>query len=103
MTENTTNNPEYSAEKDPLHPLGKGCSICGTSYDDEEWGVMGWIGILPVSFCPDCEAGIFNMVYSLTPLEAFLEIIEERIAEEKDAEKEAPKKEDSGAEPPLAD
>lgn len=78
MTENTTNNPEYSPEKDPLHPMGKGCSICGTSYDEEEWGVMGWIGILPVSFCGDCEAGIFNMVYALSPVEALEELIAEK-------------------------
>jgi len=86
MSEINANSPEYDALKDPLHPMGKGCSICGTSYDEEEWGVMGWIGILPVSFCPDCEAGVFNMVYALTPIEAMEEMIAEKKLEEADSE-----------------
>jgi hypothetical protein len=89
MTEDINKDAEYSAEKDPMHPLGKDCSICGTDYEDEEWGVMGWIGTLPLSLCPTCEAGVFNMVYSLTPVEVLQELIEEL-----SAEKEAPKKED---------
>jgi hypothetical protein len=81
MTDNITVNSEYDAFKDPLHPAGNPCSICGTEYEDDDWGVMGWVGILPISFCPTCEQGIFNMVYQLTPNERLVELIEEKLDE----------------------
>jgi hypothetical protein len=46
----------------PLTPYQKPCSICNLAYDDNEWGILGYIGILPVSFCPTCMNGIFDMV-----------------------------------------
>jgi hypothetical protein len=70
--------PAYDPSKDPMHPLGNPCSICGTEYKEEEWGVLGWIGTLPVSFCPDCDQGIFNMVYSLTDHEDLEEILRDK-------------------------
>ena len=77
--ESTT--PEIDPIDDLLSPLGKDCSFCGTEHEEEDWGPMGWIGILPISLCPMCEAGIFNMVYQLTPIENFRDLIEERYAE----------------------
>ena len=39
------------------------CSICNGDFDlDTEGGVEGYIGILPVQFCPTCYAGIFDLV-----------------------------------------
>ena len=72
----------YDASSDPLHPYGKDCSICSTDYDDSEWGVMGWLGILPVSFCVTCTTGIYNMVFQMTSVEELQSIIEEKQAEE---------------------
>lgn len=62
---------------DNFSPVGAPCSICGDTYDAEEWGVLGWIGILPLSLCPICQDGIFTMVYSLTPVEDLEELIKE--------------------------
>ena len=39
------------------------CSVCGCEFEEGEGGVTeGSIGILPVSFCPTCLNGIFDMV-----------------------------------------
>lgn len=76
----------YDLASDPMHPLGNPCSICGAEYKEDDWGVLGWIGILPVSFCPDCDQGIFNMVYSLTEREDLEELLGLAKEEEKEAE-----------------
>jgi len=37
------------------------CSICAGLFNiDTEGGTAGYIGILPVSFCPTCHAGIMD-------------------------------------------
>ena len=37
------------------------CTICDGDFDLElEGGVEGYIGILPVAFCPTCKAGILD-------------------------------------------
>jgi len=37
------------------------CSICNCDFDlDTEGGVEGYIGILPVAFCPTCKAGVLD-------------------------------------------
>lgn len=39
------------------------CTICSGEYNPgTEGGVSGYIGILPVNFCPTCKAGIFDFV-----------------------------------------
>ena len=38
------------------------CSICQCDFTDDEGGIQGYIGILPVSFCPFCYSGICDMV-----------------------------------------
>lgn len=38
------------------------CSVCSCDFEEEsEGGVIGYIGVLPVSFCPTCFAGIMDM------------------------------------------
>jgi hypothetical protein len=37
------------------------CTVCSSKFDpDAEGGVEGYIGILPVAFCPTCMTGIFD-------------------------------------------
>ena len=39
----------------------RNCSICTGDFDIEcEGGSEGYIGILPVSFCPTCRVGILE-------------------------------------------
>ncbi len=41
------------------------CTICNGEFDIEsEGGERGFIGMLPVAFCPTCLAGIFDLVES---------------------------------------
>ena len=38
------------------------CSICNSDFDiDEEGGIEGFFGIIPVSFCPTCYCCILDM------------------------------------------
>ena len=38
------------------------CSICDCTFTEDEGGMnRGFIGILPVSFCPTCLTGIMEM------------------------------------------
>jgi hypothetical protein len=72
----------YDPSADPLHPYGKDCSICSTEFDDNEWGIMGWLGILPVSLCVNCMTGIYNMVFQMTSVEELQSLIEEKQADD---------------------
>jgi hypothetical protein len=38
------------------------CTICQAPYSEEEGGLEGELGIIPVQFCPFCLAGLFDMV-----------------------------------------
>jgi len=49
----------------PLNPFGKPCSICSTPYDDDDFWIHGYIGILPVCFCAYCYNGVVEMVKTL--------------------------------------
>ena len=73
--------PEYNPATDPMHPYGKACSVCSTEFDEDEWGIMGWLGILPVSFCVTCTTGIYNMVVQSLDVEEVEMILEEKRAE----------------------
>lgn len=42
------------------------CSICSCDYTDDESGVEGFFGILPVAFCPCCFSSMCDMVEQLT-------------------------------------
>ena len=37
------------------------CSICSSDYTDDEGGVQGYFGIMPVSFCIWCYSSIIDM------------------------------------------
>ncbi len=38
------------------------CSICSTEFSlDNEGGIEGDLGMLPVSFCPFCLSGVLDM------------------------------------------
>jgi hypothetical protein len=36
------------------------CSICSTSFDFDEEGDKGMIGMIPFAFCPTCRNGILE-------------------------------------------
>lgn len=74
--------PQYDPSADPMHPYGKDCSICSIEFDEDEWGIMGWLGILPVSFCVNCTTGLYNMVLQMVSVEELESLIEEKRAEE---------------------
>ena len=41
------------------------CSVCSCDFTDDEGGIQGYIGIIPVAFCPFCYSGICDMVEQL--------------------------------------
>jgi hypothetical protein len=41
------------------------CNICQTDFTDDEGGMLGYIGILPIAFCPFCYSGICDMMDQL--------------------------------------
>lgn len=38
------------------------CTVCSCSFTDDEGGVQGYFGILPVAFCPTCYSSMYDMV-----------------------------------------
>jgi len=38
------------------------CTACSCEYTDDEGGIQGNFGMLPMSFCPTCYACIWDMV-----------------------------------------
>jgi len=45
------------------------CNVCQCEFTDDEGGVQGYLGILPVAFCPTCFAGLCDMVEQLNDRE----------------------------------
>jgi hypothetical protein len=41
------------------------CSICDSEYDEDEGGIQGHFGIMPVTFCVWCYSSIVDMVSQL--------------------------------------
>lgn len=39
------------------------CSICGGEYEEEEGGIQGYFGIVPVTFCVWCYSSLHDMFY----------------------------------------
>jgi len=38
------------------------CNVCQCDFSlDEEGGASGCLGIIPVTFCPTCHAGLYHM------------------------------------------
>lgn len=45
------------------------CSVCEIDFSDDDGGMLGYIGIIPVAFCPTCYSGICDMVEQLNDRE----------------------------------
>ena len=44
------------------------CTVCEGDFDiEKEGGSEGFIGMLPVSFCPTCKAGIMDYAEQHSP------------------------------------
>lgn len=43
------------------------CNVCSSEFTDDEGGVLGHFGMLPVAFCPFCFSSICDMVSQFTP------------------------------------
>jgi len=52
------------------------CTVCQAEYDEDEGGVEGEFGILPVCFCPFCYASCVDMVMQLEDMRD-LRVLEE--------------------------
>jgi hypothetical protein len=37
------------------------CNVCQSDFTDDEGGIQGYLGILPVAFCPTCFCGLCDM------------------------------------------
>lgn len=42
------------------------CSVCSCSFTDDEGGIHGYFGMIPVSFCPTCFSCMCSMVHQVT-------------------------------------
>ena len=38
------------------------CNVCSCDFTDDEGGIQGHFGILPVAFCPTCYSCMVDMV-----------------------------------------
>ena len=38
------------------------CNVCACDFTDDEGGIQGHFGILPVAFCPTCYSCMADMV-----------------------------------------
>jgi hypothetical protein len=38
------------------------CNVCSCEFAEDEGGVLGYFGILPVAFCPNCYSSMVDMV-----------------------------------------
>lgn len=49
---------------DGLHHVGTDhkCTICQYQFSDDEGGTLGFLGVLPVAFCPSCFCGLCDMI-----------------------------------------
>ena len=56
------------------------CTACSCDFTDDEGGVHGDFGILPMSFCPTCLSCMLDMAEQLNPRE-WVGLIDEEIEE----------------------
>lgn len=46
------------------------CNVCDCEFSEDDGGLIeGAIGIIPVSFCPTCLSGLFDMVDTCIDIE----------------------------------
>jgi hypothetical protein len=38
------------------------CNVCSCDFTEDEGGVVGYFGMLPVAFCPTCYSCMHSMV-----------------------------------------
>jgi hypothetical protein len=38
------------------------CNVCSCEFHNDEGGVVGYFGMLPVAFCPTCYSSMVDMV-----------------------------------------
>ena len=60
------------------------CSICSSSVEEDE-GIKGYFGILPVSFCDWCYSSLTDMIIKMNGLND-IETLQERLKELKEEE-----------------
>jgi hypothetical protein len=37
------------------------CTVCSCAFTDDEGGIQGYFGMLPVAFCPTCYSCMLDM------------------------------------------
>ena len=45
------------------------CNICSCEFTEDEGGIVGYFGMLPVAFCPTCHSCMTDMVQQQLQLE----------------------------------
>jgi len=45
------------------------CTACSCTYTEDEGGIQGYFGIMPMSFCPTCLSSVIDMVSQINPRE----------------------------------
>jgi hypothetical protein len=45
------------------------CSVCSCDFTDDEGGIQGYFGMIPVAFCPTCYSCMVDMVQQDLTLE----------------------------------
>jgi hypothetical protein len=45
------------------------CNVCASDFSEDEGGVVGYFGILPVAFCPTCYSCMVDMTRQELELE----------------------------------
>jgi len=46
------------------------CNVCSCTFTNDEGGVHGYFGMIPVSFCPTCFSCMCDMVHQVSDEEA---------------------------------
>ena len=49
----------FLVEDDTIHV----CSVCNESYTEEEGGIEGFFGLMPIRFCQYCYSSLVDMVH----------------------------------------
>ena len=67
---------------DGLHHVGTDhkCTICQCDFSDDEGGTLGYLGVLPVAFCPPCFSGLCDMI-DQTNEDEWVDLTNEEIGE----------------------
>ena len=42
------------------------CSVCSCEFTEDQGGILGFFGMLPVAFCPFCFSSMCDMVGQLS-------------------------------------